>query len=85
MGNMSVKEALWAQGAREVRKCYLDEAKHLGSPPWLTMTKSKRVRKVIASGARRVDPWSSTYGSKLQPVSNNCVVVDYSLFQTTSP
>ena len=69
MGSKSVKEALWAQGAREVSKCYLDEAKHLGSPPWLTMTKSKR--KVIASGARRIDPWSSTHGSKLQPVSNN--------------
>ena len=56
MGSKSVKEALWAQGAREVRKCYLklDEAKHLGSPPWLRVTKSKR--KVIASGARRIDP-----------------------------
>ena len=73
MGSKSVKEALWAQGAREVSKCYLDEAKHLGSPPWLTMTKSKR--KVIASGARRIDPWSSTHGSKLQPASNNCYYV----------
>ena len=71
VGNKSVKGALWAQGAREVSKCYLDEDKHLGSPPcWLTMKKSKR--QVIASGARRIDPWSSTHGSKLQPVSNNC-------------
>jgi hypothetical protein len=31
VGSKSVKEALWAQGAREVSKCYLDEAKHLGS------------------------------------------------------
>ena len=68
-----IVHALWAQGAREVSKCYLDEEKHLDSPLWLTMTKSKR--KVIASGARRIDPWSSTHGSKLQPVSNNCYYV----------
>jgi len=73
VGSKSVKEALWAQGARGESKCYLDEEKHLDSPPWLTMTKSKR--NVIASGARRIDPWSSTHGSKLQPVSNNCYLV----------
>ena len=32
VGSKSVKEALWAQGAREVSKCYLDEEKHLDSP-----------------------------------------------------
>ena len=32
VGNKSVKGALWAQGAREVSKCYLDEEKHLDSP-----------------------------------------------------
>ena len=32
MGSKSVKEALWAQGARGESKCYLDEEKHLDSP-----------------------------------------------------
>ena len=32
VGSKSVEEALWAQGAREVSKCYLDEEKHLDSP-----------------------------------------------------
>ena len=64
---------LWIVRGGEVNNCYLDEVKHLGSSPWLSMTKSKR--KVIASGARRIDPWSSTHGSKLQPVSNNCYYV----------
>ena len=32
VGSKSVKEALWAQGARKESKCYLDEEKHLDSP-----------------------------------------------------
>ena len=32
VGSKSVKEALWAQGARGESKCYLDEEKHLDSP-----------------------------------------------------
>ena len=64
---------LWIVRGGEVNNCYLDEVKHLGSPPWLAMTKSKR--KVIASGARCIDSWSSTHGSKLQPFSDNCYCV----------
>ena len=74
MGSKSVKEALWAQGAREVSKCYLDEEKHLDSPT-LVDDDEEQTQGYIASGARRIDPWSFTHGSKLQPVSNNCYYV----------